>query len=175
MYSVDASETKLLKELVKELNEFNTYIKTGSTPYGLDYRKGSYFCAFNPTRKIEMDFYKRGIRLMTTITDILDENCLNMKSHGYTYVRDAICIIADMESIDISLTKDVYPLIAGKYTKRNVGKVEHSIRNVIDSAYKVVNKYYPYRDCIMNSFEKKPSSKRFLLRAVREVENRLLK
>lgn len=175
MYSVNASEVKLMEELVRELNEFNSYMRSGSIPFGRDYMRGNYFYAFNPAQKIERDFYKRNIVLIKNITDILDENCINIKSHGYTYIKDAICIIADMESLDISLTKDVYPHIAGKYTTKNVSKVEHAIRNVVDSAYRTVKKNYPDRECIMNSFDEKPTSKKFLLRAVQETERRVFR
>ena len=48
MYNVNASETKLMEELVKELNEFNSYMKNGSFPFLRSYAKGYYFYAFNP-------------------------------------------------------------------------------------------------------------------------------
>ncbi len=178
MYNVNASETELIKELIRELNEFNSYMRSGGGPFGRDYInyiKGNYFYAFNPEVKMDKEEYKRNIFLMKTITDILNENCINIKSHGYTFLKDAICIVTDMESIDISLTKDVYPYIAEKYTSRNISKVEHSIRNALDAAYATVKQYYPERDCIMNSFEKKPTAKKFLLRAVQEMEERFFK
>ncbi len=175
MYNVNASETKLMEELVKELNEFNSYMKNGSFPFLRSYAKGYYFYAFNPELRTDREHYKRTIWLTKTITDILNENCINIKSHGYTFLKDCICIVIDLGSLDICLTKDVYTYIAEKYTSKNVSKVEHCIRNSLDAAYKKVKKNHPDRKCIMNSFDEKPTAKRFLLRAVQEIDERLLK
>lgn len=175
MYSVNASETKIMKELVKELNEFNSYMRNGAGPFGRDYVKGRYFYTFNPVRSLDRVYYKRNIELMKTITDILDENCININSYGYTFLKDALCIITDMDSPDICFIKEVYPYIADKYNCKSVSKVEHSIRNSIDAAYKIVKQKYPDRKCIMNSFDEKPTNKKFLLRAVQEMGSRLMK
>ncbi len=175
MYNVNASETELMKELVKELNEFNSYMKSGIVPFGREYFKGNYYFAFDPEVKMNTETYKRNIRIMKMITDILNENGINIKSHGYTFLKDAICIVTDIASLDISLTKDVYPYIADKYTSKNISKVEHNIRNALNSAYTLIKENYPERDCIMNSFHKKPTAKKFLLRAVQELEDRYFK
>jgi hypothetical protein len=55
----------------------------------------------------------------------------------------------------------------------NISKVEHNIRNVLNAAYNTIKKNHPERDCIMNRFDEKPTPKKFLLRAVQEVEQRL--
>ena len=164
-----------MKDLVKELNEFNTYVRRGIGPFGHDYVKGNYFYAFNPSYETHKELYQQNIRLTGTIYRVLDENCVNIKCMGYTFIKDAVCIITDMQSLDICLMKEVYPYIADKYGGQNVSKVEHSIRNALKSAYKTVKSTCPDRECIMNSFEKKPSNKKFLLRVVQEVSERLLK
>ena len=174
MYSVNASETKIMEELVKELSEFNSYMRNGTGPFGRGNVKSRYFFAFNPVRGIDRDFYKRNMELMKTITNILDENCINIKSLGYTFLKDALCIIMDLESLDICFTKEVYPYIADKYNCKSISKVEHCIRNSIDAAYKTVKQKYPDRNCIMNSFDEKPTNKKFLLRAVQEMGDRLM-
>ncbi len=104
-----------------------------------------------------------------------DENGINIKSQGYTFLRDAICIIIDRRCLDICLIKEVYPYIAEKHRVKSISKVEHSIRNALDAAYKKCRTEYPDRDCILNTFERKPTNKKFLLIAVQEVSNRLLK
>ena len=175
MYGITPSETKIMKDLVKELNEFNSYIKAGVSPFGREFMKGNYFYAFNPTQTTDKKLYKRNIRLLNTITDVLDENCINIKSQGYTYLKDAICIVTDRRSLDICLVKEVYPYIAEKHRVKSKTKVEHSIRNALNAAYKVCKHQHPDRDCIMNSFNGKPTNKKFILRAVKEVSNRLLK
>ena len=175
MYGITASETKIMKDLVKELNEFNSYVKAGVSPFGREFMQGNYFYAFNPTRSTDKEMYFRNIKLLSTITEILDENCINIKSQGYTYLKDAICIITDRRCLDVCMVKEIYPYIAEKYRVKSLSKVEHSIRNALDAAYKICRNKYPERDCILNSFDEKPTNKKFLLRAVQEVSNRLLK
>lgn len=174
MYGINASETKIMKDLVKELNEFNSYVRAGVSPFGREFIQGNYFYAFNPARSTDKETYQRNIRLLSTITDILDENCINIKSQGYTYLKDAICIITDRRCLDVCLTKEIYPYIAEKHRLKNKSMVEHSIRNAIDAAYRKCRTKYPERDCILNSFDEKPTNKKFLLRAVQEVGSRLL-
>ena len=89
--------------------------------------------------------------------------------------KDAICIITDRRSLDICLVKEVYPYIAEKHRVKSLYKIEHSIRNALDAAYKKCRSTYPERDCLLNSFDEKPTNKKFLLLAVQEVGNRLLK
>ena len=175
MYGITPSETKIMRDLVKELNEFNSYIKAGASPFGREFTKGNYFYAFNPTQSADRDMYQRNIKLLNTINEVLDENCINIKSLGYTYIKDAICIVTDRKSLDVCLVKDIYPFIAEKHRLKNIGKVEHSIRNAINTAYKKCRKAYPERDCIMNSFGERPTNKKFILRTVQEVSKRLLK
>ena len=175
MYGITQSETKIMKDLVKELNEFNSYVRAGASPFGREYVQGNYFFAFNPAQTTDKDMYQRNIKLMSTITEVLDENCINIKSQGYTYLRDAICIVIDRKCLDVCMLKDIYPYIAEKHRVKSVSKIEHSIRNALDAAYKRCKNDHPEKDCILNSFGGKPTNKKFLLRAVQEVSNRLLK
>ncbi|MBQ6440723.1 MAG: hypothetical protein IJJ06_11520 [Mogibacterium sp.] len=175
MYGITPSETKIMKDLVKELNEFNSYVKAGVSPFGREYMKGNYFYAFNPAETTDNDTFKRNIKLLSTITELLDENCINIKSLGYTYLKDALCIITDRKRLDLCMVKEVYPYIAEKHSVKKVSKIEHSIRNALEAAYRRCKSKYPERDCIMNCFEEKPTNKMFLLRAVQEVSSRLLK
>ena len=175
MYGISQSETKIMKDLVKELSEFNSYVKAGVSPFGREYMQGNYFYAFNPAQTTDKDTYVRNIKLISTITEILDENCINIKSQGYTYLKDAICIITDRRSLDVCMVKDVYPYIRDKHRLKSGYKVEHSIRNALDSAYKNCRSMYPERECIMNSLEDKVTNKKFILKAVQEVSSRLLK
>lgn len=175
MYGISQSETKIMKDLVRELSEFNSYVKAGVSPFGREFMQGNYFYAFNPAKSTDKELYQRNIKLLSTINEVLDENCINIKSEGYTFLKDAICIITDRRCLDVCMVKEVYPYIAEKYMGKSVSKVEHSIRNALASAYKRCRKKYPERDCILNSFDEKPTNKKFLLRAVQEVSNRLLK
>ena len=175
MYGINQSETKIMKDLVKELNEFNSYVRAGVSPFGHEFMKGNYFYAFNPTQTTDKDLYMRDIKLVKTINDVLNENCINIKSRGYGFLRDAICILIDRRSLNVCMIKDIYPYIAEKNRAKGISKVEHSIRNSLKAAYKVCKNKYPDRQCILNSFDEKPTNKKFLLRAVQEVSDRLLK
>lgn len=175
MYGITPSETKIMKELVKELTEFNTYVRSGPAPLSHDPVPGNYFYAFNPASEEDKELYRKNIRLLRTINEVLEENCVNIKSQGYSYIRDAVCIITDRRSLDVCLVKEIYPLIAEKHRGKTISKVEHSIRNSIGSAYERCRSMYPERDCLMNSFDGKPTSKKFILRTVQEVSSRLLK
>jgi len=175
MLGISQSEAKIMKDLVKELNEFNSYVRSGSNPFGREYMKGNYFYAFSPAQNTDRETYHKNIRLLSTISEVLDENCINIKSFGYTYIRDAICIIIDRKSLDVCLVSEIYPYIAEKHRIKKASKVEHSIRNTLNAAYKKCRTDFPDRDCIINSFDEKPTNKKFLLRAVQEVSNRLLK
>lgn len=175
MYGITPSEEKILKDLVKELSEFNNYVKAGASPFGHEYMQGNYFFAFNPVNSMDKGLYQKNIKLLGTINEIFDENCINIKSLGYTFLKDAICLVTDMKSLDVCMKKEIYPFIAEKYRVKSRYKVEHSIRNSIDAAYRMCRNKYPERECIMNSFDEKPTNKKFILRAVQEVSNRLLK
>lgn len=175
MYGITPSESKIMKDLVKELSEFNSYVKSCIGPFGRKFTQGNYFYAFNPTKDTDRDMYRKNIRLLRTINDLLDENCFNIKSLGYTYIKDAVCIITDKKSLDVCMVKEIYPYIAEKHRVKKRSRVEHCIRNAIDSAYKKCKSSCPERNCIMNSFDEKPTSKKFILRVVQEVSKRLLK
>ena len=174
MYNISQSDAKIMKDLVRELSEFNSYIKAGLVPFGREYIKGNYFYAFNPSTGTDKEMYEKNIKLLNTLYEILDENCINIKSEGYSFLKDAMCIITDMKSLDVCLCKEVDPYIAEKYEGKSVSKVEHDIRNALASAYRKCRKKYPDRDCIMNDLDEKPTNKQFLLIAVQEAGNRLL-
>lgn len=122
------------------------------------------FFAFNPSVITNKGDYLRSMRLITVIYDVLNEYNISVKCKGYTYMKDAICIITDLRRMDVCLEKEVYRLIADKYETGGTYNVEHSIRNALNSAY-----------CRSGFFMNKPTNKTFLLMAVQEVSARLLK
>lgn len=125
---------------------------------------GNYYYAFNPNADNDKEFYVRNIRLLNAIYEVLNEYDINVKCKGYAFMKDAICIIADLRRMDICLEKEVYPLIADKYDAAGTYTVEHNIRNALNSAY--LRSGY---------FMTKPTNKLFLLMAAQEVSDRLLK
>lgn len=125
---------------------------------------GIYSFAFNPSAEIEKKIYEKNIRLLETIYNVLNEYNINIKCKGYTFMKDAICIITDLERMDICLEKEVYPLIAKKYAVSGTDTVEHDIRNALKSAEFKTDLLMP-----------RPTNKLFLLMAAQEVNARLLK
>ena len=125
---------------------------------------GNYYFAFNPIIESDKDNYQRNARLLTAIYDVLNKYSISVKCKGYTFIKDAICIITDLRRMDVCLEKEVYPLIADKYDTGGTYTVEHGIRNAISSAY-----------CRSDFLKTKPTNKTFLLMAAQEVSDRLLK
>jgi len=145
----------LLQEIIRIMNDYSDQIKG----------KGSYFYAFNPSLNPDRESYIRNIILIDTIYDVLNEYNINIKSQGYTFIKDAICIIVDKKCLDVSLAKEIYLLIAKKYNVKGINTIEHSIRNALKAAYRK----YPER------FSAKPTNKTFILTAAQEVSSRLSK
>ena len=125
---------------------------------------GNYFFAFDPSADNEKIMYERYIRLLETIYNVLNEYNINVKCKGYTFMKDAICIITDLKRMDICLEKEVYPLIAKKYAAAGTDTIEHGIRNALNTAEFKTDLLMP-----------RPTNKLFLLMAVQEVNTRLLK
>ena len=125
---------------------------------------GNYFYAFNPSVENEKESYERNIRLLDTIYDVLNDYNINVKCKGYTFMKDAICIITDLKRMDICLEKEVYPLIAEKYDAAGTDTIEHGIRNALKTAEFSSDILMP-----------RPTNKLFLLMAAQEVSARLLK
>ena len=86
-----------MKDLVRELSEFNSYIRAGIGPFGREYMKGNYFYAFNPSTGTDKDMYERNLKLLSTISEILDENCINIKSEGYILSLKMHCALSQTE------------------------------------------------------------------------------
>lgn len=167
----DAEVLKLFSEILKKLSEFNNYVReTGITAADPSFL-GRYY-AFDPGRMNDTDYYKY-IVLINSIYSILNDSGISVKSHGYTYIKDAVCIVIDLNSLDICLTKDVYPLIAKKYKVKALYSIEHNIRNAIESAYFSPVRQRPSGRNIMRCFDTKPSNKEFILKAAQKVQDLL--
>ena len=123
---------------------------------------GNYFLAFNPSAENEKTIYERNIRLTETIYNVLNDYNINVKCKGYTFMKDAICIITDLKRLDICLEKEVYPLIAKKYDLAGTDTIEHDIRNALKTA--------EFKSDILMP---RPTNKLFLLTAAQKVSSRL--
>lgn len=114
-------------------------------------------------------------KINAVINEVLNECMISIKSIGHQYMKDAVSIISEHGSQNLCFSKDVYPRIAARHRDCTAAKVEHSIRNAIDAAYRAILKHSKHcGDSLMHSFDKKPSNKQFLLRVTHEVNGRLL-
>lgn len=167
----DAEALKLFSEILKKLSEFNNYVRETGIAAADPAFMGRYY-AFDPRGVDDGEYYKN-ILLINCIYSVLDDSGINVKSRGYTYIKDAVCIVIDLNSLDICLTKDVYPLIAKKYKTKALYSIEHNMRNAIESAYFSVARQKPSDRNIMRCFDTKPSNKEFILKAAQKVQDLL--
>ena len=156
-------EYQLIKDLIREISEVGKHVRT---------RKHLTY-AFDPSERAEKDLYHHNMKLMTVIHDLLNECSINIKSRGYTYIKDAVCIITDHGTLDVCLSKDIYPHIARKHGINGIARIEHNIRNSIDAAYRLYIKNGKMNCPFMDRFETKPTAKVFLLHLKDEVDRRL--
>ena len=157
-------ESQLLMDLIREVSEVGKHVRG----------RQNITYAFNPSGKTEKEIYHHNMKLIAVIHDLLNECCINIKSHGYTYIKDAVCIITDHGTLDVSLSKDVYPYIARKHEVSGIGRIEHNIRNSIDAAYRLYNSKEDKSSSLMDRFDSKPTAKEFLLHLKDEVDRRMI-
>lgn len=174
MLITELSDESLIKELLKQLRIFNSILIEYGRLFDNNIIRGNYFYAFDPSGNIDAGIYEKDIRLIRAINEVLDENLINVKCLGYTYLREAAFIITDLRSLDVCLDKDVYPLISDKYRIDDKRNIEHCIRNALDSAYRTYLAGNSDHTCIMQNFDRRPTNKPFILQVVREVEKRIL-
>lgn len=165
----DAEILSLFSEILNKLGEFMNYVRETGVGIASPAFMGRYF-AFDPAGINDKDYYRK-IVLINCIYRVLNESGINVKSHGYTYLKDAICIVIDMKSMDVCLSKDVYPLIRKKNGSKANYTVEHNIRNSLDSAYRFKARQGTGDENIMRCFERRPSNKVFILKAVQKVQD----
>ena len=166
----DPEERRMFSEILKKLNEFSKYMNDNGAGMINSPLIGR-FSAFDPSgMRVE---YSRYVVLINTIYSIFNDSGINVKSRGYTFLKDAVCIVVDLGSMDVCLTKDVYPLIAKKYGAKELYTIEHNIRNAIDSAFISPGRQKLTKNNIMSGFESRPTNKEFILAASQKVQSLL--
>ena len=164
-------EPEIRKLLFEILDEYTEIIRESGILTLSPVFMGKYY-AFNPTYLHDED-YDDNLKLINCIYSVLNDYHINVKSSGYTFLSDAICIVIDHGSLDVCLTKDVYPLIAKKYRIKNDYTVEHDIRNALDAAFRSSRIRPEPASCPMNGFSARPKNKEFILLAVQKVQELL--
>ena len=168
------SKHLMLEDIFSQISEVGSYIRsTGRPAAGQGYHHHSFAYVFEPANRTDKAAYHRHVKLMAMIHDILNECCINIKSRGYTYIRDAVCLITDHDTFDVCMNKDIYPHIASKHNISGVSRVEHNIRNSINAAYHLCRAKGIAEDTLMGRFDSKPTPKEFLLHLTHEVDRRL--
>ena len=156
-------ESQLIKDLIREISEIGKHARS----------RHAFTYAFDPSEKAEKEVYHHNMRLMKAIHDLLNECSVNIKSRGYTYIKDAVCIIIDHGTLDVCLSTDIYPHIARKHNISTIARIEHNMRNSIDAAYHLYMKQEDRCSPLMERFDSKPTVKEFLLHLKDEVDRRL--
>lgn len=97
------------------------------------------------------------------VTEII--HSLGVPAHikGYHYLRTAILEAAKNRSLMDCITKNLYPLVAEKYTTTS-SRVERAIRHAIETAWKrgdgtVLSKYF---GCTIDTLRGKPTNSEFI-------------
>ena len=106
-----------------------------------------------------------------TIRNVLGEFGIHTCNKGYVLMIEAVKIIYDLNTIDISFSNDIYPYIALKYGLSGQKAVGHSIRNAIKAAYR---DHQRQPGCNrMSIFGYRPANKEFVLYVADEVWKRM--
>lgn len=97
------------------------------------------------------------------VTNIIHEMGVPAHIKGYQYLRDAILMVIDDVSLLGAVTKELYPMIAIKYTT-TPSRVERAIRHAIELAWdrgnvEMMNKFFGYT---INLERGKPTNSEFI-------------
>ncbi|HEX3032189.1 MAG TPA: sporulation transcription factor Spo0A [Bacillota bacterium] len=97
------------------------------------------------------------------VTNIIHEMGVPAHIKGYQYLRDAILMVIDEVSLLGAVTKELYPMIAIKYST-TPSRVERAIRHAIELAWdrgnvEMMNKFFGYT---INLERGKPTNSEFI-------------
>jgi two-component system response regulator (stage 0 sporulation protein A) len=97
------------------------------------------------------------------VTRIIHQMGVPAHVKGYQYLRDAILLVTEEVNLMGAVTKELYPLIAEKYTT-TASRVERAIRHAIELAWDrgnvdMMNKYFGYT---INIERGKPTNSEFI-------------
>ena len=169
---VNNKEAILMHDLLNEISELKKQIDRLMEINDIVNYFGKYPHVFNPNPIMDKAKLTENIHTVMCIHNILGEHGINIKSKGYSYILDAVCLMCDFGSTDICLDKEVYPIIAKKYKIKGTGLIEHNIRNAIGAAYN--NKSNSNQKNEVWGFDTKPGNKLFLLHVMTKVNEMIL-
>lgn len=167
------TDSSMMADLLREVSDVGRHIRSMHFHAVKPSRHHTFTYAFDPSDKKDNDAYHRRVALNKVIHDLLIECCINIKTRGYTYIRDAICLITDHDTFDVCLSTDIYPHIAKKHGVRGTSRIEHNIRNAIKAAYEASCRSENEGSFLTERFDCRPTAKEFLLHLTHEADRRL--
>ncbi len=165
MKNAESINTETLIDLINELSEINKWLTIDQSARNRHHGKrrptGEFFFDFDPSAAVSKEEYERYQAFYNPATEILRKMGIRPEHIGYSYILDAVKIVIDRKTYEVRLKNDIYPLLSMKYHIRNIGSIEHGIRNAINAAYTDYQREPSNND--MGVFPKRPTNKQFIL------------
>ena len=163
---VIATSEFVTNDMINSLNEYNInyFIKKPYPPESLERVINSLYIANDTVKKMEIVNSEESDEAVIKVTNML--HSLGIPSHikGYNYIRDGILKILNNSHLVGSITKELYPEIAGSYNT-TVSRVERAIRHAIEVSW-VRGDYHKMEELFGNSVDvdrSKPTNAEFIV------------
>lgn len=163
---VIATSEFVTNDMINSLNEYNInyFIKKPYTPESLERVINSLYIANDTVKKMEIVSSDESDEAVIKVTNML--HSLGIPSHikGYNYIRDGILKILNNSRLVGSITKELYPEIAGSYNT-TASRVERAIRHAIEVSW-VRGDYHKMEELFGNSVDvdrSKPTNAEFIV------------
>lgn len=163
---VIATSEFVTNDMINSLNEYNInyFIKKPYTPESLERVINSLYIANDTVKKMEIVNSEESDEAVIKVTNML--HSLGIPSHikGYNYIRDGILKILNNSRLVGSITKELYPEIAGSYNT-TASRVERAIRHAIEVSW-VRGDYHKMEELFGNSVDvdrSKPTNAEFIV------------
>lgn len=116
-----------------------------------------------PQRTLNVQPANKVKNLEVEVTNIIHQMGVPAHIKGYQYLRDAILLVINEVSLLGAVTKELYPMIAERYTT-TPSRVERAIRHAIELAWdrgnvEMMNKFFGYT---INLDRGKPTNSEFI-------------
>lgn len=163
---VIATSEFVTNDMINSLNEYNInyFIKKPYTAESLEKVINSLYVANDVAKKAEVLDAQENDSNVIKVTNML--HSLGIPSHikGYSYIRDGILKILNNSHLVGSITKELYPDIAGNYNT-TASRVERAIRHAIEVSW-VRGDYHMMEELFGNSVDvdrSKPTNAEFIV------------
>ncbi len=173
----DTDAIMLIKQIKKDLtnvpafivvsNIQNSFIERQVLTNGADYFISEPFDLNELVSIVKSVYRKTDLSLCTDteimVTEIIQKIGVPAHIKGYYYLRSAIINSINNSQLMGSITKQLYPYVAQKYSKTS-SRVERAIRHAIEIAWnkgknEMINKYFGYS---LINFHRRPTNSEFI-------------